>query len=105
MVVEMAVNDALDVDGGGMVGMEKEDPITVVEGKGRGEGRIVGDGLDPAEGLVNYGAGGSLVEEVADILEASLSMLASLEQMQERLRNWDNGLEPLQEAGCEDMYL
>eukprot|EP00061_Rhincodon_typus_P013279 g39556.t1 len=53
-LVEMAANDSLDVDAGGMVGEDKGNPITVVGWRRGCEGRSAGDGSDPAEGPVDY---------------------------------------------------
>eukprot|EP00061_Rhincodon_typus_P007806 g29865.t1 len=52
-VAEMASDDLLDVNAGGMVGKDKGNPIAVAGGKS------AGDGSDPVEGPVNNGAGES----------------------------------------------
>eukprot|EP00061_Rhincodon_typus_P007886 g30015.t1 len=62
-VAEVASNDLLYVDAGGMVGEDKGNPVAVVGGKRSGEGRSAGDGTDLVEGLVDNGAGESSVEE------------------------------------------
>eukprot|EP00061_Rhincodon_typus_P005128 g24258.t1 len=59
----MVADDLLDVDGGGIVGKDKGNPITVARGKRGGEGGSMGDVSDLVEGPVDNGAGESLVEE------------------------------------------
>eukprot|EP00061_Rhincodon_typus_P001585 g15200.t1 len=55
-VAEMAPDDLLDVDAGGMVGKDKGNPIA-------GEGGSAGDGSELVEGPVDNSAGESSVEE------------------------------------------
>eukprot|EP00061_Rhincodon_typus_P000689 g12458.t1 len=62
-VAEMASDDFLDVDAGGMVGKDNGNPIAVAGGKTRGEDGSAGDGSDLVEGPVDNGAGESSVEE------------------------------------------
>eukprot|EP00061_Rhincodon_typus_P016723 g45085.t1 len=63
-VVEMAAYDPLDVDAGGTVDEDKEDPIAIVRGKRGNEDRSVGDGLNVAEGPVDHCRGEILDESV-----------------------------------------
>eukprot|EP00061_Rhincodon_typus_P007606 g29456.t1 len=60
---EMASDDLLYVDAGGMVGKDKSGPIAVVGGKRRGGGQSAGDESDPAEDPVRCDAGEALIEE------------------------------------------
>eukprot|EP00061_Rhincodon_typus_P006261 g26716.t1 len=74
-VAEMASDDLLDVDTGGIIGKDKGNPIAVVKGKKRGEGRSAGDRSDP----VDNGVGESSVEEDGGHFGGPLSKLASSE--------------------------
>eukprot|EP00061_Rhincodon_typus_P010498 g34839.t1 len=56
-VVEMAANDPLDVDAGGMVGKDKGNPISVAGGKREGEGQSARDVSDRVGGPVNNAVG------------------------------------------------
>eukprot|EP00061_Rhincodon_typus_P003717 g20791.t1 len=63
VVAEIASDDLLDVDAGGMVGKNKGNPITVAGRKRGNEDRSAGDGSDLVESSVDNGAGESLVKE------------------------------------------
>eukprot|EP00061_Rhincodon_typus_P016113 g44154.t1 len=75
----MAADNPLDVDDGGMVDKDKEDPIAVTGRKGAGgEGRRAGNGSDLAVGLLNSSAGKSLVEEESGHFGGSLIEVGSI---------------------------
>eukprot|EP00061_Rhincodon_typus_P012792 g38743.t1 len=95
-VVEMAANDSLDVDAGGMVDEDKRDSIDVVGAEVWVMGRYcAGVGSIPAEGPVSYSAGESSLEEKGDpIVKVGITRT-----MRWRRRNRENGIESLQEGG------
>eukprot|EP00061_Rhincodon_typus_P004363 g22399.t1 len=66
-VAEMASDDLLDVDAGGIVVKDKGNPIAVVEGKRGGEGGSVGD------------REGSSIYDIIDISATELWMGARIE--------------------------
>eukprot|EP00061_Rhincodon_typus_P016761 g45142.t1 len=93
-VMEMAADDLLDVDAGGMIGKDKGNSATVAGGKRGGEGGSAGDGSDPVEGRVDKGAGESSVEEEGGHFRGSLVEVGAIGiyaiEMEE-LRAW-NGI-------------
>eukprot|EP00061_Rhincodon_typus_P007204 g28661.t1 len=89
-VAEMMSDDLLDVDGGGMLGKDKGNPIAVAGGKRKGEDGSAEDGSDPFEGPVDNGAGNPQLRKKMDISEAPLSKLTSSERMRRKQRNWEN---------------
>eukprot|EP00061_Rhincodon_typus_P018502 g47696.t1 len=94
----MAANDPLDVDGGGMVGVDKWNPIIVVRGSRVGKGQSVEMGRTQLNALLTMVLRIPWLRKMVDISEAALLKLPSSEVMRRRQRNWENEIESLQEA-------
>eukprot|EP00061_Rhincodon_typus_P017249 g45859.t1 len=102
-VAEMASDDLLDVNAGGMVGKDKGNPIAVVGGKRGDEGGSVRDGSEPVVSLVDNGVWESSVVEVGGIFGGSLfevGLIRTYAMEMEELGEWNGFFTGTRVRGC-----